>query len=598
MTEATTMPGIAKPAIAPQLYYQVAMREPQTHLFDVMLRLRGWQESVLDLKMPVWTPGSYLVREYAKHLQEFSACDPDERSLSWRKVSKNHWQIDTPGISEIIVRYRIYANELTVRTNHLDATHGYFNGAALFFYVPGFERSPIEVQIIPPNPEWHVSTGLSAVKQRSNTFLAEDFDTLVDSPFEIGTHDSHFFEVEGKSHELAIWGQGNAKPDRIISDTEKIIQVESQLFEGLPYDRYLFILHLSSQGYGGLEHKNSCSLNYPRLGFRAPEKYNRFMQLVAHEFFHLWNIKRIRPKPLEEFDYEGESYISALWFCEGTTSYYDLIIPLRAGIYDAKNFLQGLSKDVNRLQNTPGRQIQPVSESSWDAWIKLYRRDANSDNSQISYYLKGEMVSLLLDLRIRARHKNQRSLDDVMRQMWQRFGQQEIGFSDDDLKEVLESVAEEDLTDFYAQYIHGTTELPFDKYLAPFGLKLQASNNGQDAVPFLGLSVKTENGKAAIKFVETGSPAHQVGIDPEDELLAIDGLRVTADDLNERLKDYQPAERIQVTVFHHEQLQTYPVTLGEPRPTQYQVVALQKPTASQENLFRGWLGGSLSRVKS
>ena len=278
----------------------------------------------------------------------------------------------------------------------------------------------------------------------------------------------------GKPHELAVWGEGNLQSQQAIADIQKVIQVEAQMFGGLPYERYIFLLHLFAQAYGGLEHKNCCSLIYQRFGFRSQDKYERFVQLVAHEFFHLWNVKRIRPKGLEVFDYEQENYTSSLWFCEGTTSYYDLLIPLRAGIYDAKSYLSHLSKEITRFLTTPGRKVQPLAESSFDAWIKLYRPDANSNNCQMSYYLKGEMVSLLLDLLIRARHGNQRSLDDVMRQMWWKFGQPEIGYTPEQLQEVIESVAGVDLADFFESYINSTDDLPFNHYLEPFGLHLVA----------------------------------------------------------------------------------------------------------------------------
>jgi predicted metalloprotease with PDZ domain len=310
----------------------------------------------------------------------------------------------------------------------------------------------------------------------------------------------------------------------------------------LPYERYVFLLHLSSQGNGGLEHKYGCSLNYPRFGFRAQDKYDRFMQLVAHEFFHLWNVKRIRPKAIEVFDYDQENYTPSLWFSEGTTSYYDLIIPLRAGIYDVKSFLNNLGKEITRLQTTPGRQVQPLSESSFDAWIKLYRPDPNSGNSQISYYLKGEMVSLLLDLLIRERHQNQRSLDDVMLLMWQQFGQAEIGFTPEQLQQVIESVAGINLDDFFKKYVDGTEELPFNEYLEPFGL--QVIGEDDEPAPTLGVKVQTENGRELIKFVEAGTPAYAAGIDAGDELLAIDSIRVQSQQLSDRLKDYQSADII------------------------------------------------------
>ncbi len=589
MTEATAICQPDSSRTAAAISYQVAMPEPTSHLFEVTLQVKNWQAPVLDLKMPVWTPGSYLVREYAKQVQDFSAEVGDRKqSLASRKLSKNHWQIQTQDTSEITVGYRVFANELSVRTNHLDATHGYFNGAALFFFIPGLEKQPIAVKIVPPKPDWRVTTTLPLLSGEGNTFEAKDFDTLVDSPFEIGTQRLYDFEVLGKPHQLAIWGEGNAKPEQIIEDTKKIIQVEAELYGGLPYERYLFLLHLSGSGFGGLEHKDSCSLNYPRFSFRAQDKYNRFIQLVAHEFFHLWNVKRIRPKALEKFDYEQENYTTSLWFCEGTTSYYDVLIPLRAGIYDTKTFLENLGKEITKFLTTPGRKVQPLSESSFDAWIKLYRRDANSNNSQISYYLKGEMVSLLLDLLIRAGHQNQRSLDQVMRQMWQRFGTEEIGFTPEQLRDVIESVAQTDLGDFFRRYVDGTDELPFDQYFEPFGLRLKRVME-EEPFPYLGMRVKAENGKGAIEFVEAGSPASLAGIDAGDELLAIDGMRVKAEQLNDRLRDYQTGDIIQVTVFHQDELKTLALKLAAPQPSRYEVVQIEHPTDTQKQNFSGWL---------
>lgn len=596
MTQATTVRLSTAPSITPTIYYQVAMPKPESHLFEVTLFVQGWQESLLNLKMPVWTPGSYLVREYAKHLQDFSADTGDQgHPLPSRKVGKNHWQIETANTSEITVRYRVFANELSVRTNHLDATHGYFNGAALLFFIPGFEQQPIQVTIVPPHPNWQVTTPLPSVSGAANTFEAKDFDTLVDSPFEIGAQRLYNFDVLGKSHQLAIWGQGNADPERIIEDTKKIIEVEAQLFGDLPYERYVFLLHLAATGFGGLEHKEACSLIYPRFGFRAKDKYNRFLQLVAHEFFHLWNVKRIRPKALEKFDYEQENYTTSLWFCEGTTSYYDLVIPYRSGIYDAKTFLEGISKEITQLLTTPGRKVQPLSESSFDAWIKLYRRDANSNNSQISYYLKGEMVSFLLDLLIRSRHENKRSLDDVMRLMWQRFGKEEIGYTPQQLRDAIESVAQTDLSDFFNRYIDGTDELPFDEYLEPFGLRLH-SVEVDEPVPHLGMNVKTEHGKEVIQFVEAGSPAEVAGVNPGDELLAIDGFRVSAEQLSDRLKDYNPGDTVELSVFHQDTLRALPVTLAAPRSSRYQVVPLENPTEAQRQNFAEWLVTSWTSI--
>ncbi|MGB8700140.1 MAG: peptidase M61, partial [Thermosynechococcaceae cyanobacterium] len=330
MTQALSSTPIPTTITTPQIHYTVAMPHPETHLFEVRLTLSNWTAPHLDLKFPVWTPGSYLVREYGRHLQDFSAENPQGHPLNWQKISKNHWQVETPNPTTLVIRYRIFANELTVRTNHLDITHGYFNPAALFFRVPGWEQQAIAITIIPSKPDWHISTPLPAHPDQPQTFIAANFDELVDSPFEIGTHTLYDFDVLGKPHQFAIWGQGHVPIDRVLADTQKIIETEAQLFGGVPYDRYLFLLHLAANSYGGLEHRMACSLIYSRFGLGTEEGYNKFMSLVAHEFFHLWNVKRIRPKGLEVFDYDQENYTDSLWFSEGTTSFYDLVIPFRA----------------------------------------------------------------------------------------------------------------------------------------------------------------------------------------------------------------------------------------------------------------------------
>jgi predicted metalloprotease with PDZ domain len=583
MTQAIVNTPIATNTYSPRLAYQIAMPQPQTHLFEVRFVVSNWDSDVLDLKMPVWTPGSYLVREYSKQLQNFIATTSEDRSLKSTKISKHHWQIQTDNCKEIVISYRMFANELTVRTNHLDATHGYFNPAALCFYIPDYEHCPIELTIIPPHSDWQITTPLPEIS--SQTYIAADFDTLVDSPFEIGTQQVYEFTVLDKPHQLVIWGEGNLNPQTAIEDIKKIVAVEAEIFGGLPYEKYIFLLHLSPSGGGGLEHKNCCSLLYPRFNFQGSEKQNRFMQLVAHEFFHLWNVKRIRPIALEKFDYDRENYTPSLWFSEGTTSYYDLMIPRRAGIYDDKEYLSELSKEITCYLTTPGRLVQPLSESSFDAWIKLYRPDANSSNAQMSYYLKGEMVTLLLDLLIRDRTNGLKSFDDVLVAMWEQFGKSEVGFSETQLKTIIESIANLDLTEFYERYIHGIEELPFNDYLAPFGVELKPL---EATIPYLGLTVKSEHGKEVIKAVASNSPARLAGIDPGDELLAIDGFKVTAEQLNDRLKQYDSGQSIDITVFHADRLLTANLILAAPQPQKYQLHVLEETSDRQQQLFQGW----------
>ncbi|WP_024546695.1 M61 family metallopeptidase [Picosynechococcus sp. NKBG15041c] len=569
--------------------YRVAMPQPQTHLFEVTIAVSQWEAAKLDLKMPVWTPGSYMVREYSRHLQDFRATTPTGTELPWRKVSKNHWQIETENIADIQVHYRVYANDLSVRTNHLDETHGYFNGAALFCFIPGYQDQACTLAVEPPHIAWEVNTTLPLIEDQDNCFWVENFDVLVDSPVEVGIHESHEFLCEGKPHRWVVWGEGNFDAEKAIADTKKIIQTEAKIFGGeLPYDEYMFLLHLSGSGYGGLEHKESCSLNYPRFGFKKPDQYNRFMQLVAHEFFHLWNVKRIRPKELETFDYETENYTPSLWFAEGVTSYYDLLIPLWAGIYDKAFFLESLGKDLSRYLLTPGRLVQPLAESSFDAWIKLYRREAYSNNNQMSYYLKGALVALLLDLKIRDRHQNQKSLHDVLRILWEKFGKPEVGFTATQVEQIISYVAGEDLTAFFQTYLHTTAELPLEAALADFGLQLKPIFEPQE-LPYLGITVADQNNRTVIQSVNYDSPAHRAGIDPEDELLAIANYRTTAEQLNGRLQNYQAGDTISITIFHQDQLKTLAVTLAAPQPSSYQVVKNPQATAEQLQNLEGWL---------
>nr|WP_299414251.1 M61 family metallopeptidase [Acaryochloris sp. IP29b_bin.148] len=573
----------------PMFRYEVAMPDPASHLFEITLHCSLAAISTLDLKLPVWTPGSYLIREYAKHLQDFSATDNQGHSLSWQKISKNHWQVQTSDTSIAIIHYRIFAHELTVRTNHLDATHGYFNPGAMCLYVPGQVDREIAITIHPPEPSWQVTTALNPLPDDPYTFVAQNFDALVDSPFEIGTHHIEHFEVLDKPHQLAIWGAGNYNLSQIVSDTQKIIEVEAEIFGGLPYDRYIFLLHLSARGYGGLEHHNCCSLLYARFGFRQPNSYHRFMCLVAHEFFHLWNVKRICPQALSPFNYDQENYTDLLWFCEGVTSFYDLVIPYRAGIYDAKVYLKLISDSISRLQALPGRQVQSLTESSFDTWIKLYRPDANSRNCQVSYYLKGEIVALLLDLRIRHQHQNQRSLDDVMLQLWQTYGKTQQGYTSQQLQAEIEAVTELDLTSFWQDYIEGTVELPYAEFLAPFGLEV-VPEWGEAPIPYLGFNLRKQSESGQLQSVDVNSPAQQAGLKPGDQLLAIDGFRVQPDQLNQRLQDYQAGDSIAITVFHEDQLETHPVTLAEPLPKSYAIRPMPTPTAQQKQCFQQWLG--------
>ncbi|NJK59802.1 MAG: M61 family metallopeptidase [Oscillatoriales cyanobacterium SM2_1_8] len=561
--------------------YTVAFPQPETHLLHVRLEIPHWETPVLNLHWPTWTPGSYLIREYARHLRDFEVTDGDLTGLLWQKTAKNVWRISVPEPMDICVTYRIFANELSVRTNHLDRTHAYFNGAAVFGYAPGHEKRPFVVKIAMPQPDWQVATPLPCIAP--NTYRAQHYDELVDSPFEVGHHQRHDFTAGGKPHVWVVWGTGNLDLSQVAADTAKIVETTAQMFGGLPYDRYWFFLALSANGYGGLEHDHACSLLYKRFGFQG-ESYRRFLNLVAHEFFHVWNVRRIRPKAFERYDYDREDYTHALWFAEGATSYYDQLIPLRAGLYDRAFFLQLLGESISRLQTTPGRRHHSLWDASLEAWIKLYRPDAESVNVQVSYYLKGELVCLLLDLAMRA---TGRSLDEVWPWLWQTYGQTGVGYTDAELLAGIGAIAGFDLSDFWEKYLYGTAELDYNRYLRPFGLQVVAAET-DDRPPYTGLVL--HGGKTTVRQVLADSPARQAGLDPEDELVALDGFRVESSTWEEHLKRCGVGATVALTYFRDQRLHQTTLTLAEPRQERYVVLPVLEPLAAQQELLSAWLG--------
>jgi predicted metalloprotease with PDZ domain len=574
----------------PELRYRVGMEGYRAHLFTVELVIAGWTAEHLVLQMPVWTPGSYLVREYSRHLQDFEAHDGEGRPLPWTKTAKHTWQVEAA--PTVHVRYRIYAHELTVRTSHLDTSHAYFNGACLFLFPEGAEALASTVTVVPPRPEWRVSTALQPVAGEAFTYRAEHFDALVDSPFEVGTHRIIPFTVLGKSHTLAVWGKSNLDYNRYLSDLEGIILAEAKLFGGLPYEHYLFIVHFAD-GYGGLEHRDSTTLLYPRFELKPDEKYLKFVCLTAHEFFHLWNVKRIRPSTLDRFDYGSENYTRALWFVEGVTSYYDEIFPLRAGIYGAAQYLKLLGEHITRLQMTPGRLVQSLSEASFDTWIKQYRPGENSPNSQVSYYLKGQLVACLLDLHIRLESGGARSLDDVLRRLWEEYGSHDLAYPEDALETIAAQAAGCPLGAFFDRTLRSTEELEYERYLAAFGLRL-VSQHEADAPPYLGVRTQDREGATVIQTVEALSPAQQAGISPGDELIAVGGWKVTHGSLKERLGVFAPGDLVECTLFRRDELVQVMVPLEAPRPSRYRVEIDAEAPAEARARLRTWLGPTVS----
>lgn len=586
--------------------YIFQVLEPQARRIEVELSLEARGAKSLDLRMPVWTPGSYLVREHQRHVDGLRALDGD-RELPVTKVDKQTWRVDCSGASRVRVAYRLHCFELTVRTNHVDPTHAFINPGAAALFAVGREAEPCSVRLSLP-PGWRAWVALPL---REGAYQAEDFDELVDSPFEMGpeaSHQSHAFTAQGVPHELVVWGKGDFDGRKVLPDIVKIVDAQAALFGGLPYDdRYLFIVHLNDKGRGGLEHRRSCALIVPRFSFVQRSAYEDFLLLVAHEFFHLWNVKRLRPAAFTPYDWTRENHTRLLWAMEGLTSTYEVLTLRRAGLITPQRFLEIWAERITQLLRTPGRLRTSLAQASFDAWIKHYRPDESTPNTTVSYYLKGSIVGFLLDLELRRRTGGSRSLDDLMRALFQRHGRAP-GLPEEGVEQAaLELSREGSLQGWFDRALRSTQELPLDEALRGVGIKavLHAASGADDkggaegdpadapdaeaqARAWFGATLREKSGTWEVASVAEGSPAQRAGIGAGDEIVALDGFR---GDLKARLGRAQPGQTVRLSLFRMEELIEAAVQLAPaPRDT---VTFVPDPAAPAEALAARdqWLSG-------
>ncbi len=541
------------------LTYSVQPASPEAHLFAVEIRLPFPPAGTLLLSMPAWIPGSYMIRDFARNVVRISAERADGVPVALAKRDKQTWAIESvPGA--LTVRYQVYAWELSVRSAHLDTTHAYFNGAGLLFRVHGLEDRPCRLELVRPEGAryhgWRVATSLSRLDAEPlgfGAYQAVDYEDLIDHPVEMGRFLSVPFEVAGVPHAMAITGRHRADGGRLANDLTRICAQHAALFGELPVDRYLFLTTAVGEGYGGLEHRYSTSLlcsrdELPDSPDRPPsEGYRRFLALCSHEYFHLWLVKRIRPKAFVDGSLDREVHTRLLWAFEGITSYYDELALVRSGCIDQKAYLQLLAETITRVMRTPGRLVQTLAESSFDAWTRFYKQDENAPNALVSYYAKGALTALALDLRMRLETGGAVSLDDVMRELWRRYGLTGEGVPERGIEAVAADVSGLDLDDFFAQALDSTDDLDIPSVLASVGIRmrLRPSSGPKDLggtvdrfealpeQPTLGVRLRP-GAEALVQNVISGGAGELAGIAPGDLLLAVDGLRANAENL-ERL---------------------------------------------------------------
>jgi predicted metalloprotease with PDZ domain len=517
-----TAPRLAGP------HYRVEAADPSAHLYQVTLTIPQPQ-AAQRVSLPAWIPGSYMVREFTRHLQKLAARQ-DGKPVAVHQADKATWQVDCVPSSPLVLTYEVYAFDNSVRTAWLDAQRGFFNCTSLCLRVHGQAQEPHELELVPPRdfPHWEAATGLEPLKTGKRgfgTYAAADYDELVDCPVELGAFFSAEFRAGGVPHRLVIAGAPPSfDSDRLVGDMQKICETQVRFWHDRkrpPFKSYLFMLNTVDDGYGGLEHRNSTALiasrrDLPRVGeTRMSEGYVTLLGLISHEYFHTWNVKRLRPAEFAHFDYSTENYTQLLWFFEGFTSYYDDLLLRRCGLIDDATYLKLLTKTANQVLQTPGREVQSVAQSSFDAWVKYYRQDENTANATVSYYTKGALVALCFDLLLR--QEGSTDLDHVMRALWARCKGGPM--AEADFAAVLKELGGRAFTRELAAWVHGTRELPMKDLLEAHGISVM--EEPAQLQQRLGVRVSESQG-IVLKNVLRGGAAEQAGFAANDEWIGVE----------------------------------------------------------------------------
>lgn len=574
-------------AAAPSLRYTLSMPAPQAHYFEVKMELGSFKDDYTDVKMPVWAPGSYLVREFARHVEGLQAQTASGKPLAVEKIDKNTWRVRHPKQADFRVSYRVYAFELSVRTSFIDADHGYLNGSSVFMY-PADKKELSSTLMVEPAAGWNqVSTALRPGKGKF-TYQSANYDELADSPIEIGNHKVLQFTVNGTPHQVAMYGAYTADDAKLTADMQKVCETAHRVVGQNPLDRpYVFIVHNNERGGGGLEHLYSTTLEVSRTTYSTPAGNNSFLGLVAHEYFHLWNVKRIRPMALGPFDYDRENYTRMLWVSEGMTEYMSNVIMARAGFLSQQDYLNTMATQIGAVENAPGNKVQPVSEASFDAWIRYYRPNENSANSQISYYDKGEMVGMVLDLMIMDATKGEKQLDDVFRLLYDKYYKQlGRGFTDQEYQDAVAQVAGRRFDEFFKTRVYGTETLDYATALGYAGLALSSTPASTDGS--LGASLSNRNGKLLVSSVKREGAAWNSGLNVNDEILQINGAAPSEESMKQ-LAGRPVGTEIKLQVRRDGLPREITLKLQADPDRRYQIQPMAGPTAAQQKMLAKWL---------
>jgi predicted metalloprotease with PDZ domain len=600
--------------VSAAIRYTIVPARPEAHLYRVTCAVEDPDSSGQRFALPAWIPGSYMIRELARHVVSISAASRG-RPVALAKIDKHSWQAE-PAAGPLTVTCEVYAWDLSVRGAHLDASHAFFNGACVFLRVLGREDAPCEVEIRKPSGaryrNWRVATSMprnGAKPYGFGSYAAADYDELIDHPVEMGEFTLATFRARGVPHDIVLTGRHRADLPRLARDLRRVCEHHIGFFgKPAPMKRYVFLIRAVGEGYGGLEHRASTALlcsrdDLPREGEAGvSERYRTFLGLASHEYFHTWNVKRIKPSAFVPYDLDRENYTRLLWAFEGITSYYDDLALVRCGLIGRKEYLELLGRSITTHLRTPGRARQSLADASFDAWIKYYRQDENSPNAGISYYVKGSLAALCLDLFIRDETRGRKSLDDVMRALWLRHGRAGTGVGEDEIEQLAEEVTGLKLRRHFDEWLRSTRELPLRGRLASHGVHMDlrpaesSSDKGgkpaasKDAAPraALGVRARTEGKDLVITHALDGGPALEAGLAAGDVVVAIDGLRPGQGGLDAALAKRRPGDRLAVHAFRRDELLSFEVRLG--RAEADTCVLAESSRGSRRRLLERWLG--------
>jgi len=604
------------PAVA--VHYVVTLKSPEQHLFHIQCHIGQPDYKGQKLFMPAWIPGSYLIRDFARHIISIEACS-NHQKIAINKLDKDTWQCN-PCDGVLIIDYDVYAWDLSVRGAHLDTTHAFFNGTSLFLAALGKEHDACTVELIKPKGDtynlWRVATTLSRDQAKLydfGSYKASDYDELVDHPVEMGNFTLATFDACGTPHDIVLTGKHQADMERLCKDLKPICEQHINFFGESPIkERYMFLTMVVGSGYGGLEHRSCTSLicgrdNLPlKHNQKTSDEYLTFLGLCSHEYFHTWNVKRIKPAGFMPYDLSKESYTRQLWAFEGITSYYDDLNMLRCGVINLQTYLKLFAGTCSRVYKNSGRLKQSVTDSSFDAWTRFYKQDENAPNAIVSYYTKGSLIACALDLTIRRQTNSEKSLDDVMHILWKEYGAKNVGVPEGAIEKIASDVAGIHLKDFFDDYLYGTKDLPLAELFTDIGIQLKQraaessadkggtapSNNGKIPAPWFGISSAAADG--GIKFINVfdNGPAQKAGVSAEDIGIALNGLKIDKSNFEKTLGMYQAADSVTLHAFRRDELMEFKITLEKPPETTCYFIVDEEATDEQRENRNKWLTNS------